>query len=176
MKKFFVMAAACLLALACANNNVKVSDPETDLAKVGESAGGDVAKASTLANDWISQYAKALAEKVITQEQFDAFVAGLTEKAGVPAETVKGFVETAKAALYDTAAAADKAAAETVDAAKEAAAEQVDAAKEAVNEQVDAAKAAAADAANQAANAANEAVKQVASDANAAINDALKQK
>ena len=160
MKKFLVLAAACLLALSCNNKAVKVSDPDSDLDKIVEASEGDAARATEQADDFITAYVKALAEKIITQEQFDAFVAGLSEKANVPAETVKSLVDAAKAAILGTTEEIDNAATETVDAAQDAVNAQVDAANKAVN-----------DAANQVVEATNDAINQAA----AAIGNALQQ-
>lgn len=168
MKKFFAVAATCLLALACANNNsVKVTDPDSDLAKVVENVQGDTAKAVEQAQLYIPAYAKALVEKIITQEQFDAFVEGLTEKAGVPAETVKSLVESAKAALLGTAEKVDETTTEAVDAANET----VEAANAALNEAADKAVEAANDATEKAVNAANEAINKAAQTVNNTVQE-----
>ena len=99
MKKFFAIAAITLMLVSCAGNKkVKVSDPETDIAALVEAVkDSDEAKAIEKATEYIESYAKALVEKVITKEQFDAFCDGVSEKLGIAEETVKGVVGSALA-------------------------------------------------------------------------------
>ena len=164
MKQFFVLAATCLLALACNNKAVNVTDPDSDLDKIVEASAGDAAKATEQASDFITEYVKALAAKLITQEQFDAFVAGLSEKANVPAETVKSLVETAKAAIFGTTEEIDSAAGKAADEVPDIVSEQAGAAADVANDLID-----------QVAKTTEETVKQGAADLNDAIGNALKQ-
>ena len=173
MKKILAIAAVCLGIVACGNKNVKVTDPETDLTKLSEAVkDGDTEKAVEVATTYINAYASALAGKVITQEQFDAFVAAIPAKANVPLETVKGIVETAVAAVKGTADNAVDAAEGVANDAKDAVEGAVEGAVNEAAQAVDDAKDAADAAAQKAVDDANAAVQKAASDVNSAVNSA----
>lgn len=133
MKKIIAAAAICLIALSCGPKAVKVSDPESDIKNLVESVkGNDEAKTTEVVKSYVEAYAQALANKVITKEQFEAFCAGIVEKASVPEATVKSIVEAAIEAAQSIATNAENAAVEAKDAAEAAAQNAVDQANAAV--------------------------------------------